>query len=437
MLYYPLGADNSMKLSKKGEKMGKKRDFGILVPLIFSVIFIFLGFSPFGISSKWFGYDLFLHIKPDVKEDDSILLITIDDTSIDNVGLWPWSRRIMADGLIAMREFDARYAVFDIEYVDNSPLAVDKNKLEKVIPVSFADEFQVIKDGISELGQALDDGRFSVSDLGYFLEEMLPYIDESEKRLYENVTDMVIDNDDYLGRAGKFFGNSFFTVRVLPEKLDRGRDFDSLKELVMENFSVRSVNPRKEVINPAVDIQPSVLKIISGAKGLGFPNINIDNDGVRRRLELVSGYRGNYILQLAFAAVLDSLGNPDLDIRRDRIILKNPKLPGAGKDIVIPLAEDGSMLLNWPKKKFKDSFGEHLSYWSLVLYRELENKLIIQLKEMEDEEFIYYYDKTISEVLDLYENTEKIRKSLLAGESEYSIEDYRKTRGVIFAEAAK
>ena len=47
-----------------------------------------------------------------IPEDDRILLVDIDDTSIEKVGVWPWSRNIVADGLITMKELGSGYAVF-------------------------------------------------------------------------------------------------------------------------------------------------------------------------------------------------------------------------------------------------------------------------------------------------------------------------------------
>jgi len=102
--------------------MAKRLNLDFLVPVIVVLVFglcNLLGIFS-GIDSR--AYDLFMHLKSDTPESRSILIIDIDDTSIAKVGVWPWSRSVMADGLITMKEFGAAYAVFDIEYVDPSPL---------------------------------------------------------------------------------------------------------------------------------------------------------------------------------------------------------------------------------------------------------------------------------------------------------------------------
>ena len=60
-------------------------------------------------------------MQPTVREDPSLLLVDIDDAAIAHVGEWPWSRDVMANGLILMREMGAASAVFDIEYVNKPP----------------------------------------------------------------------------------------------------------------------------------------------------------------------------------------------------------------------------------------------------------------------------------------------------------------------------
>ena len=86
-------------------------------------------------------YDVLLHVKPAVPEDDSLLFLDIDDTAIAQVGQFPWSRDIMADGLVLLKEFQAAYAVFDIEYTEQSPRGVNVAFLNDEIPEIFDQEF--------------------------------------------------------------------------------------------------------------------------------------------------------------------------------------------------------------------------------------------------------------------------------------------------------
>ncbi len=115
--------------------------FDLLIPVIVAAIFGLLGLVPSfrGVENR--AYDLLLRLKPAVPERSDIRLIDVDDTAIERVGTFPWSRDIMADGLILMREMGARSVVFDIEYVDKSPRGVNVDTLQKDLPDAITTEF--------------------------------------------------------------------------------------------------------------------------------------------------------------------------------------------------------------------------------------------------------------------------------------------------------
>ena len=96
--------------------MNGKVNLKIIISILIVAVFSLLTY--FGVLTTLENrlYDVLLHLKKEIPEDQRILLIDVDDTSIEKVGVWPWSRDIMADGLITMSELGADYAVFDIEY---------------------------------------------------------------------------------------------------------------------------------------------------------------------------------------------------------------------------------------------------------------------------------------------------------------------------------
>ena len=85
--------------------------------------------------------------------------LDIDDAAIANVGEWPWSRDVMANGLILMREMGAASAVFDIEYVNASPHGLDTQALTSTLPDAFNQEFSQIQTNTQDLVDALRSGR--------------------------------------------------------------------------------------------------------------------------------------------------------------------------------------------------------------------------------------------------------------------------------------
>ena len=43
--------------------------------------------------------------------------VGINDDDINNLGEWPWTRDILADVLIRLKELDVAAGIFDIEYI--------------------------------------------------------------------------------------------------------------------------------------------------------------------------------------------------------------------------------------------------------------------------------------------------------------------------------
>lgn len=411
--------------------MNKKIGFDLLIPLVAVAIFTLFNLLSFYRMAETRIYDLLLHIKPAVAEDESILLIDVDDLAIAEVGVWPWGRNIMADGLILMKEFEANYAVFDIEYVDKSPLGVNADILTDEIPELFTEEFSVINQNVSDLFSALQAGSISLQDAEEYVDDLSELTEMSQSILLEKVAEIARDNDKYLGQAARLFENTFFTVTMLGDE-DRTIP-EELKAYVLKEISLKRVRVESELSIVYPDIRPAILPVIEGARGAGFPNVVVDDDGVRRRIDLISKYKDWYFPQLAFRPLLDWLGNPEVLIRRNSIVLKEAQLPGGETgDITIPLAEDGSMLINWPKKGFLESF-RHMTYYELVLHNRLEKNLIHNLKIMESYGFLHYYQGE-SGLLDPYLYAERIRQEVMAGASTAAMADYREARASFFQE---
>jgi adenylate cyclase len=411
----------------------RKQGLGLdlLVPFAVAAAFAALNLLALFRSGDNRLYDLLLHLRRGVPEDKSLLFIDIDDPAIAKVGTYPWSRDIMADGLIVMKEFGAAYAVFDIEYVDVSPRGVDSQLLEQQIPGLFKREFATIDQNIRDLFLALRKGTIALSEAQDYVRQLTELTDSSRELLLEQVKEIARDNDSYLGRAARLFGNTFFTVNMLPEAEQQASA--ELRRYVLENVALK----RAEVVPgfpfQARDIRPAILPILKGARGAGFPNVVIDKDGVRRRIDLVRGYEGRYFAQLGFAALLDRLGNPEVSVERRRIVLKGAELPGRGpRDIVIPLAEDRRFLINWPKKDYLSSF-RHMTYWELVHYQRLERDLLFNLKLMEDAGYLTFF-KSDHALLDPHRYAERLLKEVLDGGDPALMEEYRQVRAAFFRE---
>ncbi|TFG63136.1 MAG: CHASE2 domain-containing protein, partial [Spirochaetales bacterium] len=415
--------------------MKRKSLFDFIIAFGIALLFSLLHLTSFYEKSENRLYDILLKIKPPIQENRNILLLNIDDLAIAKVGLYPWSREILADGLITMKEFSAGYAVFDIEFVEESPMAVNSTVLKDEIPELFGQEFVKINENVSALFSAISAGSISIRDAKDYIADLQGLTEQSKNAMLGKVETIAKNNDIYLGQAARFFGNAFFTVNMLPQE-----DPDvsqNTKDYALENENLKNVSSLGDTLEVAIDIRPAILPILSQAKGAGFPNIIVDEDGVRRRLEILYKFKGKYFPQLAFSALLDWMGNPSIEARKDRIILTGATLPdGTKTDINIPLTEKGKLLINWPKKNFEESFAPHLSYYYLVLYKRQVDALLGNLKIMEQAGYLTY-DKSDVPIMDAYRYAEEVKQDVLSGGSLDKIEEYRNVRELFFTGSAK
>ncbi len=353
----------------------------------------------------------------------------MDDQAISKVGVWPWSRDVMADGLILMREFGAGYAVFDIEYLNPSPRGVDSFVLRNAVPDAFDQEFSQIQTNVQQLVDAIRTGSIPSRDIPKYLSDLDGLTAQSKGKLLDTVKSVERDNDTYLGQAARFFGHAFMTVAA-PDLPDDSAAKETV-DYAMANLALTNVTVRADPTRSAPSLVPAIVPILKGDAGAGFPNVVVDPDGVRRRIDLIKSYHGKYFAQLAFRPLLAWLGNPPIELDRRRILLRGATVPGKGKtDLSIPLTSDGQLLINWPHANYLDSF-RHLTFYELVLHKNLESDLLYNLKLMNQSGYLSY-DTGTFQLLDGYNYAEGIKKDVLAGGSLSQIDEYIQTRTAFF-----
>jgi len=409
--------------------MFAKNRFDFIVPAIVVAVFTVLAAVGAMDRIEQRLYDAFLHVKPALAENPSILLLEVDDPAISNVGGWPWSRDIMANGLILMREFGARYAVFDVEYVDKSPRGLDTFVLRQNVPDAFNQEFSQIKTSIQQLFEAIRSGNIQVRDAPQYVSELQGLTDQGKLRLLDTVKSVERDNDTFLGEAARFFGSAFLTVRALDTPDENVSP--QIVQFALDNLALKNVTVQSDSVHKAASLSPAILPVIQGARGAGFPNVVVDPDGVRRRIDLITTYNGKYFAQLAFRPLLDWLGNPEVVLRQGGILLKGAVVPGKGKkDIAIPLSSDGSFMINWSPHTYVTSF-HHLSFYDLVYHRQREEDLLYNLKLMNQSGYLSYY-KGETALLDMYGYCESLKSEMLSGGDLARMDTYVKTRAAFF-----
>ncbi|MCF7929219.1 MAG: CHASE2 domain-containing protein [Spirochaetales bacterium] len=414
--------------------MKKKIAFDFLIPILIVAAVSVLSLAGLLSTAEHGMYDLFLHMKPQVEEDDRILLLDVDDLAIAKVGTWPWNRSYMANGLILMKEFSTDYVVFDIEYTEKSPLGVNQEVLNEEIPDLLDQEFQNINMNVQDLFQAVASGAIPADQAEGFVADLIGMTNESKEKLRKAIRQIARNNDLLLGRGAAYFEDSYFTVNMLDEEDEDVPE--ELRQYALSEISLPSVENNASWSKPAGDIRPAILPILSRAGGAGFPNIIIDEDGVRRRVNLLRSYQDNFFGQLAFRPLLDLLGSPSIRLENKSIVLESARIPGEEpQDISLPLTPEHNFLITWPKSTFADSF-RHLSYYYLVLHDRQVDSLIHNLQIMESSGMLSYY-RGDTGLLEPYRYAERLREQMLEEEEPTEIEEYRQVREFFFTETGK
>ena len=137
-------------------------------------------------------------------------------------------------------------------------------------------------------------------------------------------------------------------------------------------------------------VMPALQKLLTRVKGAGFVNAVPDSDGLRRRIDLLLKYNGEYYGHLSLMSIQEMLGWSSIEVSNGAINLKLEN----GKTLRIPRAHDGSILLKWPKKTFLDY--RVMSLIELIQYITVEPVFADNLALMYDSGFFYLWDEDLT-----------------------------------------
>ncbi|MDR0624346.1 MAG: CHASE2 domain-containing protein [Treponema sp.] len=364
-------------------------------------------------------FDRLLRTIPSLGEDSRVLIIKVDDGSIENVGLFPWTRDILADAIVFLREMGADTVVFDLSYLDNSPVGVDSVYVREDLPRYLDNGFIRINDTAGRIMDAFAEGGLGRGDAERVKHEIVEFNNSVKNELAVSIDYVTRDVDAYFANALQFFGKSYLAITMVSEDdilgEDKSYDMNPDVQSWLENhIALKDITNRGDTLTPdEPGIIPSIFKLISRAGGAGFVNADPDRDGYRRRVHLLLKHRGHYYPHLALAALRETLGNPAIEVSNAAVILKNALVNGDIRDIRIPRTEDGSVLVKWPKKTFADY--NTMSSWELIRYNRIEADLAQNLRLMADSNMFAYWDGGETP-LETYGNANYIRELLYQGE---------------------
>jgi len=369
------------------KQMNWKNIFIGLAAVVFFSLFFSLGVFD-GLGDR--VYDLLLRFRPDRKDPNAFVFLDVDDNAIAYNGVFPWPRSITAESLLRLKEYGARAAIFDIEYIDKGPQGVDTIYLDRGLAADFNRSFSDINSAASDIISALKSGRIDRKDLDEYSQSLSELIRDEQSSLLKKAHGVARDNDLYMIQASALFGRSWVSLNLREEPLTDEEQV-SRRPIAEENFSYPVIAGEKAVKGKYVDVLPALPGFALTAEGAGFTNVEIDVDGTRRRIDLVQNVHDHWYKQLAFSPLVHFLGDPEIELDNKRLLMKNAKKPGGiVKDISIPLDGHGRMMLDWPKEDYNGSYS-HISFYDFSLLEDLESELDYYSRAIGTFELIYNF----------------------------------------------
>ncbi len=370
-----------------------KKIVTFLVPVFVVFLCSFLALSSM---DKKIG-DLFQRSLKNTVEDSTVLIINVDDATVEQVGTYPLGRDVYAKSLVALKDLDAGQVVFDISFLDKGLARIDERYITEDLSDFIERNFRQLEYGYTDLDSAMQNILVSVSH--------------------------ILDNSDtILANSLKFFDESYLTLTF-------GTGFEPSEEtndFLKNSVAIKNIQSLGDTKTPDENtLNPAYGDFLVNAKRAGSVNANPDSDGYLRRIHLFRKYNGEYYGTLALVPILQRLGNPDIKISNSKIIFENADLGnGIRKNIVIPRAEDGSLLLKYPNKQYAQY--NQISLWNIYRLALKENEILSFVQQMSENGFFTLWEN--EDPADYMNAFLYFREELYNGENEdegITYEEYR------------
>lgn len=236
-----------------------------------------------------------------------ILIVAVDDVSLEEFGRWPWSRALIAQLIERLVEADAAVIGFDIVQSESAA----NRDIEK-------------------------------------LRERLAGVDEQAWKEIRRVLDQGVADEEWLAQVVRASGR---TVLGYFFDFERPAAGDQVPQLPTYNIVQHSRSLTGEERVPTARVMKGNLpELTAAARGVGYFNFVPDPDGAYRRVPLTIRFADQMILPLSLAMLQVYRPQVPLAIRFADFGVESVRF---GAEF-IPVAEDGQMLINYrgPRKSF-------------------------------------------------------------------------------------
>ncbi len=296
-----------------------KKHPAIILGLSITVLFLALGVLrvAFLDALELKFYDVMMNLRGDPQSQSSIVIVDIDDDSIEKLGRWPWPRSLLAKGISKIDAGKPRVIGLNFILSESEESAGLRALME--LEKQFTD---------SMLARAGDRGAL-------FLKAMQDAQDQ-------------LDNDAKLSEAlaasGKVVLPVFF--KESSAVVEAAKETD--KDIIAQSIHHVS-NPDGLYVPQANEMILPIPAFFKASAGIGHINLAYDMDGTARRERLLYEYRGLYIPAYALKMATKYLNLPN---SRVRAVLGSSITLGS---IEIPTTWDTEMMISFkgPRGSFK------------------------------------------------------------------------------------
>ncbi len=324
---------------------------GIIIAVISFFVILLFSFTGAYNLFEYKLYDLRFGIKPTISEWDALAFLNVDESSIINIGEYPWPRREYSKGLDVLMEVGIKQIAFDFEFLDDTPKKINEN-IYKTLSIKLEKMGRIDKNELA--GIVLDDDEILSSGIENAKRVFLPYHFKKET-LERHVSE---DYKRELEEARRIFIEKA-SVKIPDEKLERYRGL---------------VDPER--VGTAIPIP----KLVKAAHGFGFVDRDPDIDGIERRIRLVRSFQGRLYFQMGLVMLMDicSVKKEDVNVEPgDHIVLKGAINPinYEKSDLEIPIDENGMIYINWAGPGPLEESFHHISFYALIEYPMVKNEV--------------------------------------------------------------
>ena len=389
-------------------KQGRGKKFW-LVPLLCFVLTTPLLFT--AADNKIF--DLFLRILPSLTEHEKVWVLTLDDDSIAYAGGFPFRREVMADVVVLLKELGVASITFDLSYLDESPQRLDRDYAGEVFSRYLDEGFGSINETAAQVIDGFAAGTIGREESEIYKDEFTALSGMIRSELESSLGYLTQDVDEYFAQVLDFTRGSYLTLTMINaghilSDAEIPQPDEAMTALLESRIALKNIEAGKDPRTPEMaGVMPAIYKLLSRAEGAGFVNADADSDGIRRRVDLLVKYRGNYYGHLALIGMRELLGNPAIEVSGGEIVLRNAVIDGRAGDIRIPRTEKGSVLLKWPKKSFYDY--RIMSLLELIQHTIIEKVFAENLSFMDSSGFFTVWEGPAQTPWELFNLAEALR----------------------------